>query len=114
MSCERRCASTWFRACGIWQALRVGRRFSSTATQRHESLTNLLGSHARGIGVKGADTRILASPTAFYDELLAKSASAQRRVVLSSLYLGTHEPEQKLVALETRRSLAQPDLYVPV
>ncbi|XP_054898601.1 CDP-diacylglycerol--glycerol-3-phosphate 3-phosphatidyltransferase, mitochondrial isoform X1 [Poeciliopsis prolifica] len=70
--------------------------------------------------VPGAHIQILTSPDQFYQAMKARIRSAQRRVVMASLYLGTGQLEQELVdcmeealqyAKENRRS---PDLKVSV
>lgn len=42
-------------------------------------------------GVKGDNVEILSSPTIFHDTLLDMVKSAQRRILISSLYIGTEE-----------------------
>ncbi|XP_047233745.1 CDP-diacylglycerol--glycerol-3-phosphate 3-phosphatidyltransferase, mitochondrial isoform X2 [Girardinichthys multiradiatus] len=70
--------------------------------------------------VPGAHVKILTSPDQFYQAMKARIRTAQRRVVMASLYLGTGQLEQELVdcmeeALQhSKENSRSPDLKVSV
>lgn len=78
------------------------------------NLHHLLSARAPCIPVASQDVRVLSSPTEFYDTILELVRSSQKRVLLSSLYLGTGSHELALVAALRARMAEQPDLQVDV
>jgi len=53
-------------------------------------------------GVNGEQVKVITRPSDFYNELLTRSGSSNKRIILSSLYLGTGEKEVNLVkSIET-------------
>jgi phosphatidylserine/phosphatidylglycerophosphate/cardiolipin synthase-like enzyme len=80
----------------------------------HTALLSWLSSECRAFPVSSADVRVLSSPAEFYSTLLDLAGKAERRVVLSSLYLGTGPHEQALVAALQQRMQQRPELKVDV
>jgi CDP-diacylglycerol--glycerol-3-phosphate 3-phosphatidyltransferase len=62
--------------------------------------------------VKSKDITVLSTPQEFYSELISQSRSARERVSLASLYLGTGEMEQSLLASIASNYRRQKDLKV--
>eukprot|EP00088_Acartia_fossae_P038693 TRINITY_DN4013_c0_g1_i10.p1 TRINITY_DN4013_c0_g1~~TRINITY_DN4013_c0_g1_i10.p1 ORF type:complete len:470 (+),score=63.70 TRINITY_DN4013_c0_g1_i10:43-1452(+) len=50
-----------------------------------------------GFGVNGSQIRVISQPADFYQELLTRSGSSSKRIVMASLYLGTGSKENSLV-----------------
>ncbi|XP_035814049.1 CDP-diacylglycerol--glycerol-3-phosphate 3-phosphatidyltransferase, mitochondrial isoform X2 [Amphiprion ocellaris] len=79
-----------------------------------------MAEHVPAFRVPGAHVHILTSPDQFYQTMKARIRTAQRRVVMASLYLGTGQLEQELVdcmeeALQrSQESSRSPDLKVSV
>lgn len=70
---------------------------TAATTAAAEAAAAILASRAKCFAVLPEDIAFLDSPAAFYNDLLARIQRAEKRVVLSSLYLGTKEKEQRLV-----------------
>jgi len=78
-----------------------------------------LGSLAPRFGVNGNKIKLLSEPREFYDTLTNLGSKAKKRIVLTSLYLGTDSLERELVDVIHRRvhnenRLADGDLTVRV
>lgn len=85
---------------------------TADSSSAHAALLSFLSSHCRGISLSSSDIELLDSPRSFYSTLLTLTASAQRRIVLSSLYVGTGPDEVQLgLALRDRMKQA-PELRV--
>eukprot|EP00095_Tigriopus_kingsejongensis_P005869 maker-scaffold38_size502422-snap-gene-2.20 protein:Tk05869 transcript:maker-scaffold38_size502422-snap-gene-2.20-mRNA-1 annotation:"GI22216" len=56
-----------------------------------------LASEAPGFALRGSQIKIITEPSAFFAELCQRASSAQRRITLSALYLGTGAKEHQLV-----------------
>ncbi|XP_030196436.1 CDP-diacylglycerol--glycerol-3-phosphate 3-phosphatidyltransferase, mitochondrial isoform X1 [Gadus morhua] len=56
-----------------------------------------MAEHAPGFRVPGTNIHILSSPSQFYQAIKSRIKTAERRVVMASLYLGTGQLEQELV-----------------
>lgn len=48
-------------------------------------------------GVQGSQVKVIYQPSEFYEELVSRSASCSRRIVLASLYVGTGNKEKALL-----------------
>jgi len=66
-----------------------------------------LGSLAPKFGVNGNNIELLSEPKEFYETLKSLSRSAKKRIVLTSLYLGTDSLEQELVEVIRQRVNAE-------
>ena len=73
-------------------------KFSSSYYQENASEFNWLQNHTISIPVKGDDIRILEKPSDFYKELINGIKTAQKRVVLTALYLGVGKLEKQLIS----------------
>uniref|UniRef100_A0A8C5DLF2 CDP-diacylglycerol--glycerol-3-phosphate 3-phosphatidyltransferase n=1 Tax=Gouania willdenowi TaxID=441366 RepID=A0A8C5DLF2_GOUWI len=79
-----------------------------------------MAEHVPAFRVPGTHVHILTSPDQFYQTMKARIKTAQRRVVMASLYLGTGQLEQELVdfleeALQrSQESSRSPELRVSV
>lgn len=80
----------------------------------NEALFRSLARHSRVFPLRSADVALLPTPTAFYEALVRNVRAAKRRVVLSSLYLGTGELEKRLVAAIGDALRENPELQVTV
>jgi CDP-diacylglycerol---glycerol-3-phosphate 3-phosphatidyltransferase len=78
-----------------------------------ESL-NWLYAAAPCFPVAGSKISVINEPKDFYDTLLARSANAKRRIFFTSLYLGTGELEQGLVAAMHQNLRTNKDLSVNI
>ena len=87
---------------------------SLTADSSHQPLLDWLSGECVSFPVNSRDIRLLSSPAEFYSQLLSLTRSAQRRVLLSSLYLGTGADEQALVEAIRVRMQEKPDMQVDV
>lgn len=77
-----------------WPAGSVGAQGSSHGLCSH---FRWMADHVPAFRVPGARVHILTSPDQFYQAMKARIRTAQRRVVMASLYLGTGQLEQELV-----------------
>ncbi|KAL3967938.1 E3 ubiquitin-protein ligase [Sarotherodon galilaeus] len=102
---------------------RVSRPTGSAGAQRTEGLCShfrWMAEHVPAFRVPGSHVHILTSPDQFYQAMKARIKTAQRRVVMASLYLGTGQLEQELVdcmeeALQRSQDNSQsPDLKVSI
>ena len=82
------------------------RMFLEAGSQSNESYRFSAG-RAPLFRVRASDISILSTPDEFYSKLLELAESAQRRVSLASLYLGTAKQERALVTLLKDRCDAQ-------
>ncbi|XP_028286918.1 CDP-diacylglycerol--glycerol-3-phosphate 3-phosphatidyltransferase, mitochondrial [Parambassis ranga] len=78
-----------------------------------------MAEHVPAFRVPGAHIHILTSPDQFYQTMKARIKTAQRRVVMASLYLGTGQLEQELVdcmeeALQRSQDNSHSDLKVSI
>lgn len=64
------------------------------------SLCSWLHTVAPAFPIKADKINILREPSEFYRALLNKCNTASKRIVISSLYLGTGELEKALVSIE--------------
>jgi len=87
---------------------------AATATTLHQQLFHLLRQQCRGIPVSSSSIRLLSDPTTFHQTLIDLASRTQRRILLSSLYLGTGPLEQQLVQAISRRMAEQPQIKVDV
>ena len=85
---------------------------SPSASASHAALLSFLSSHCRGISLSSSDVELLDSPRSFYTTLLDLTAKAQKRIVLSSLYVGTGPDEMKLGMALRERMVQVPGLRV--
>lgn len=67
------------------------------ASLGYDTLFRSLARHARVFPLKSERVALLASPTAFYNQLITNVRAATRRITISSLYLGTGPLERALV-----------------
>jgi phosphatidylserine/phosphatidylglycerophosphate/cardiolipin synthase-like enzyme len=88
--------------------------FPSSDEQSFAALREWLSTECRAFPVSSSAVRVLSSPAEFYDTLLDLSSRAEKRVLLSSLYLGTGPHEQALVAALHKRMQQQSGLRVDV
>ena len=68
--------------------------------ERRTAASLLRGLHRKGlpcIEIPPTQISVLRSPSAFYAQLLAGAAAAQRRIALASLYVGDGARERELV-----------------
>jgi CDP-diacylglycerol--glycerol-3-phosphate 3-phosphatidyltransferase len=68
--------------------------------------------HSPAFVVDPGSIEVLRSPAQFYLRILELVSQSEKRVLLSSLYLGTGELERKLVAELVQRKHAQPHLHI--
>ncbi|TYZ67641.1 hypothetical protein PybrP1_002737 [[Pythium] brassicae (nom. inval.)] len=80
----------------------------------YDGLFRSLARHARVFPLFSERVSLLASPADFYAQLLANVRGAERRITLSSLYLGTGALERALVAAIAHRLRERPALRVRV
>lgn len=80
----------------------------------YDELFRSLASHARVFPLRSDCVSLLASPAAFYAQLLANVRVAERRITLSSLYLGTGSLERALVVAIAQRLRERPALRVRI
>ncbi|RLN91032.1 hypothetical protein BBJ28_00021484 [Nothophytophthora sp. Chile5] len=78
----------------------------------YEHLFRSLAQHSRVFPLRSADVALLPTPTAFYQQLLHNIQHAEKRVTISSLYLGTGKLEQALVEALATRLRERPKLQV--
>lgn len=71
-------------------------------------------SNLGGFAIAAEQVTPLVSPSDFYNELISRSQKAQRRIVLTSLYLGSGDMEQKLVATLRDTIQARKDVKVSI
>ncbi|CAN9509016.1 unnamed protein product [Ophioblennius macclurei] len=102
---------------------RVSRPTGSAGAQGTDGLCThfrWMAEHVPAFRVPGTHVHILTSPDQFYQTMKARIKTAQRRVVMASLYLGTGQLEQELVdcmeeALQrSQESSCSPELKVSV
>lgn len=92
---------------------------SSSESDQQPSVTfdhifRSLARHSRVFPLRSEDVTILPTPRAFYEQLRKNLRHAQRRVTLSSLYLGTGELEKGLVEALDARLRENPKLQVQI
>ncbi|ETN21919.1 hypothetical protein PPTG_01991 [Phytophthora nicotianae INRA-310] len=76
---------------------------SECSSTSYEHLFRSLARHSRLFPLRSSDVALLATPTDFYQQLVHNIQHAERRISISSLYLGTGHLERDLVdALATR------------
>ncbi|RLN64659.1 hypothetical protein BBJ29_001778 [Phytophthora kernoviae] len=80
----------------------------------YEHLFRSLAQHSRLFPLRSNDVALLATPTDFYQQLLANIQQAEKRVSISSLYLGTGKLEQELVQALAARLREKPELQVQI
>lgn len=80
----------------------------------YEQLFRSLVRHSRLFPLRSSDVALLPSPSAFYRQLLRNIQHAERRVSISSLYLGTGQLEEALVDALASRLRERPELQVQV
>ncbi|XP_047465639.1 CDP-diacylglycerol--glycerol-3-phosphate 3-phosphatidyltransferase, mitochondrial isoform X1 [Mugil cephalus] len=102
---------------------RVSRPMGSAGAQGTDGLSThfrWMAEHVPAFRVPGAHIHILTSPEQFYQAMKARIKTAQRRVVMASLYLGTGQLEQELVDCmeevlqRSQDSSRSPDLKVSI
>ncbi|XP_030610965.1 CDP-diacylglycerol--glycerol-3-phosphate 3-phosphatidyltransferase, mitochondrial isoform X2 [Archocentrus centrarchus] len=101
---------------------RGGPTGSAGAQQTDDLCTRFrwMAEHVPAFRVPGSHVHILTSPDQFYQAMKARIKTAQRRVVMASLYLGTGQLEQELVdcmeeALQRSQDNSRsPDLKVSI
>ncbi|KAG7386975.1 CDP-diacylglycerol--glycerol-3-phosphate 3-phosphatidyltransferase [Phytophthora pseudosyringae] len=80
----------------------------------YEHMFRSLAQHSRLFPLRSSDVALLASPSAFYQQLLHNIQRAETRVSLSSLYLGTGQLERDLVDALATRLRERPQLQVQI
>ncbi|KAE8901922.1 hypothetical protein PF005_g23889 [Phytophthora fragariae] len=80
----------------------------------YEQLFRSLARHSRLFPLRSSDVSLLPSPSAFYQTLLRNIQRAERRVSISSLYLGTGHLEAALVDALAERLRERPELQVQI
>jgi len=65
-----------------------------------------------GFRLSGSQVQVLQEPSHFYEQLLSRSATARKRVVLSALYLGVGPKEVELVSKLQGNLASNPQLRV--
>jgi len=65
-----------------------------------------------GFRLSGSQVQVLQEPSHFYEQLLSRSATARKRVVLSALYLGVGPKEIELVSKLQGNLASNPQLRV--
>ncbi|KAG9046792.1 CDP-diacylglycerol--glycerol-3-phosphate 3-phosphatidyltransferase [Tulasnella sp. UAMH 9824] len=75
--------------------LKTGPAFSTSSSKRSptETLVTALSATQPRFNLSGTDVRVLRTPTEYYGNLIDMIKRAKRRIVLSSLYIGTAEKE---------------------
>lgn len=79
-----------------------------------QSYLDLLRSSAPCFPLSSSSVRLLSTPTEFFTTLHSLLQKAERRICISSLYLGTGEHEQKLVEAMAASMQARPELRTHV
>ena len=77
-------------------------------------LVDELVSLCRGFEVNGDDITILRSPSEFFDALVDGARTAEKRITLAALYVGTGELERNLVNTVAETASRHPGLQVRV
>lgn len=70
-----------------------------------------LNKYAKAYPINGDSVKVLKEPSEFYEELIKGAKTSEKRIVMSALYLGTDEKEDKLVKT-IENSLKSKDLEV--
>ena len=81
---------------------------------RETSPTSWLHSHSPRFSVNGDNIHIIASPQHFYECLLHKVSTADHRITLAALYIGTGQLEQNLINAISKRMCEKPHLRVQI
>ena len=71
--------------------------YCKVTSEEMEERFSCVCDEAPGFAVKGDKVKVITEPTDFYEELCQRVKTAETRVVLASLYLGTGEKEQHLL-----------------
>lgn len=103
--------STSLSASGAATADEIAVEAPSTS---YEQLFRSLAQHSRLFPLKSADVALLATPTDFYQQLLTNIKQAEKKISISSLYLGTGRLEQELVEALAERLRERPQLQVQI